>query len=50
MKQGTEIQAHPLLDPFLCVHESLVLSVTESQPHACAASCGRDVVSPVKLS
>lgn len=30
MKQGIEIRPHPLLGPFLCVHESLVLSVTES--------------------
>ena len=30
MKQGIEIRPHPLLVPFLCVHESLVLSVTES--------------------
>lgn len=50
MKQDIEIRPHPLLGPFLCVHESLVLSVTESQPHAWTASCGRDVVSPVTLS
>lgn len=30
MKQGIEIRPHPLLGPFLCVHESLALSVTES--------------------
>ena len=49
MKQGTEIRPHPLLGPFLCVHESFVLSVTESWPHAWTAPCGRDI-SPVTLS
>lgn len=49
MKQGIEIRPHPLLRPFLCVHESLVLSVTESRPHAWTAPCRRDV-SPVTLS